>query len=102
MPGGNINKTLQKALSEYLSEEKLDILGQPIPSDDQDGDLDFNVNQLEDYTFKFDVGLAPEFEVQGVSDSDTYSIYKIDVDKKVVTEELENAQKRSCRRRVFS
>ncbi|MEM9544774.1 MAG: trigger factor [Bacteroidota bacterium] len=89
-----VNETLQKALSEYLAEEKLDILGQPIPSDDQDGDLDFNVNQLEDYTFKFDVGLTPEFEIKGVSDSDAYEIYKIDLDDKVISEELENAQKR--------
>jgi len=89
-----VNETLQKALTNYLDEEKLNILGQPIPSDDQDGDLEFNVNQLEDYTFKFDVGIAPEFEIDGVSEDDEYDIYKIEVDEKVITEELENAQKR--------
>lgn len=89
-----VNETLQKALSDYLSDEKLDILGQPIPSDDQDGDMNFDVNNLDDYTFKFDVGLTPEIDVQGVSESDTYDIYKIEVDDKVINEELENAQKR--------
>lgn len=89
-----VNETLQKALSGYLDEEKLDILGQPIPSDDQDGDMNFDVNELEDYTFKFDIGLTPEIDVQGVSESDTYDIYKIDIDDKVINEELENAQKR--------
>lgn len=89
-----VNETLQKALSGYLDEEKLDLLGQPIPADDQDGDLNFDVNELEDYTFKFDIGLAPEFEIQGVSETDTYDIYKIDIDDKVINEELENAQKR--------
>ena len=41
-----VNNTLQAALSDYLKSEDLDILGQPIPSDDQDGDLDFDVNNL--------------------------------------------------------
>ncbi|MDF1694227.1 MAG: trigger factor [Saprospiraceae bacterium] len=89
-----VNETLQKALSGYLEEEKLDILGQPIPSDDQDGDMNFDVNNLEDYSFKFDIGLTPDIDIQGVSESDTYDIYKIDVDDKVIDEELENAQKR--------
>lgn len=89
-----VNETLQKALSGYLDEEKLEILGQPIPSDDQDGDMNFNVNDLEDYTFKFDIGLTPEIDILGVSESDTYDIYKIDIDDKVIDEELGNAQKR--------
>ena len=89
-----VNETLQTALSTYLNDEKLELLGQPIPSDDQDGDLNFDANRLEDYTFKFDIGLAPEIDIQGVGESDTYDIYKIDVDEKVVSEELENAQKR--------
>ena len=89
-----VNQTLQNALSKYLDEEKLNILGQPIPSDDQDGDLDFDVNDLEDYTFKFDVGLAPEIEVQGVSAEDAYEIYKVEVSEETVSEELENARKR--------
>jgi trigger factor len=89
-----VNETLQKALSNYLEEQKLDILGQPIPADDQDGDLAFDVNNLEDYSFKFDIGLSPEIDIQGVSESDTYEIYKIDVNDKVIDEELENARKR--------
>ena len=89
-----VNETLQKALTSYLDEENLDILGQPIPSDDQDGDMVFDVNNLEDYTFKFDIGLTPEIDIQGVSESDTYEIYKIDVDDKIIDEEMENARKR--------
>lgn len=90
-----VNETLQKALSKYLDEEKLDILGQPIPSEDQDGDMNFDVNNLEDYTFKFDIGLTPDIDIQGVSDSDSYDIYKIDIDDATISEELENAQKRA-------
>jgi trigger factor len=89
-----VNNTLQTALSEYLKSEELDILGQPIPSDDQEGDLDFDVNNLIDYEFKFDVGIAPKVEVLGVSDKDTYKIDKITIADKTIDEEIENALKR--------
>lgn len=89
-----VNETLQKALSDYLKTEELDILGQPIPSDDQQGDLSFDVNNLEDYEFKFDIGLSPKVDVLGVSESDTYDINKIKIDDKLIDEELTNAQKR--------
>ncbi len=89
-----VNNTLQTALSDYLKSEELDILGQPIPSDDQDGDLDFDVNNLIDYEFKFDIGISPKVEVVGVSAKDTYNIDKIKIDDKTIDEELENAQKR--------
>jgi trigger factor len=89
-----VNNTLQTALSDYLKSEELDILGQPIPSDDQDGDLDFDVNNLLDYEFKFDIGMSPEVDVLGVSDSDSYDIDKIKIDDKTIDEELNNAQKR--------
>jgi trigger factor len=89
-----VNNTLQTALSDYLKSEELDILGQPIPSDDQDGDLEFDVNNLLDYEFKFDIGISPKVDVLGVSDSDTYDIDKVKIDDKTIDEELENAQKR--------
>lgn len=89
-----VNNILQNALSEYLKSEELDILGQPIPSDDQDGDLDFDVNNLVDYEFKFDIGVSPKVDVLGVSESDAYDIDKIKIDDKTIDEELENAQKR--------
>ena len=89
-----VNEQLQTALSGYLKDEKLDILGQPIPSDDQQGDLDFNVNDLQDYEFKFDIGVAPEVDVLGVSESDSYDIDKIVIDDKTIDEELDNAKKR--------
>jgi len=52
-----VNKTLQEKLSGYLVEEKLDILGNPIPSSDQE-QMDININELQDYKFSFDIGIA--------------------------------------------
>lgn len=53
-----VNKLLQEGLNKYLTEEKLDVLGNPIPKEQKDFDWD-----KDNYSFEFELGLAPEFEV---------------------------------------
>ena len=53
-----VNKLLQTSLNTYLTEEKLDILGNPIPRIKEDFDWDAAV-----FTFEFELGLVPEFDV---------------------------------------
>ena len=53
-----VNKVLQASLSKYLSSERLDLLGNPIPNTDKKIDWD-----AEDFSFEFEIGLAPEFSV---------------------------------------
>jgi len=83
-----INDKLQKSLTDYIESEKLELLGQPLPSEDQDGDIDFNPNDLQDYTFKYDIGLSPEFELQGLTDKDSYDIHDVQLTDEVVDEEI--------------
>ena len=85
-----VNKMLQEELSKYLQDEKIQFLGQPIPSDDQE-QMDLNVNEVSDMVFKFDLGLAPEFEVKGLDNVFTY--YDVALDQKAVDEEIANMQK---------
>ena len=54
-----VNKLLQENIQKYLTEEKLDVLGQPLPKEQQD----FNWDK-DDYLFEFELGLAPEFDVK--------------------------------------
>ena len=88
-----VNKTLQEKLSGYLVEEKLDILGNPLPSADQE-QMDINVNELQDYKFSFDIGLAPEVDVKGVAESDEYTSYDIEIPADLLKEELDMRRKR--------
>lgn len=53
-----VNKLLQDALNKYLTEEKLDVLGNPLPKPQDDLDWD-----ADNFSFEFELGLAPEFEV---------------------------------------
>ena len=83
-----INKVIDESISNFLKEENMEILGSPIPTEDQEM-IDFDLSSLQDYSFKFDLGLAPKIDVAGVSSSDTYTKYVIDIDDKLLTEELD-------------
>ena len=88
-----INKQIDDKLFGFLKEENIEILGSPIPAESQEM-VDFNVNELEDYTFVFDIGKAPNVEVIGVSDTDTYAQYKVIVDDKIIDDEMDMRRKR--------
>lgn len=69
-----INKILQTKIFEYIKENKVDMLGEPLPSEEQQAAIDF-VNG-KDYTFEFDIALAPKFDAS-LSSSDKLAYYRI-------------------------
>ena len=81
-----VNKLLQESLSNYLNEEKLDILGNPLPVAK---DIDWDADTL---SFDFELGLAPEFTVD-LSAAKTAAKYKIVADEEMVNEQVEYIQK---------
>lgn len=54
-----INKMIQQQLNEYITKEELDLLGNPLPKAQDDIDW-----EGDDFTFEFELGLAPQFEVE--------------------------------------
>lgn len=88
-----VNEMIQEKMVSYLREEELNLLGQPLPSDKQE-EVEFDLKNLQDYIFKFDIGLAPDFEVQGLDESNTFEKYKVTPKEEDITSDLENARKR--------
>ncbi len=86
-----INKTVGEELDKYIKEEKLDLLGHPIPAEGQK-QYEFETKDLEDFEFKFDVGIAPEFEVNGL-DGTAFNYYNAQIPDAMLEGDLENAQK---------
>ena len=82
-----VNKLLQDNLNKYLTEEKLDVLGNPLPK--AQDDLDWN---NENFDFEFELGLAPDFEVK-LKTKKAVTHYKIVADSKMVDEQVERLQK---------
>ncbi|UPQ80075.1 trigger factor [Flavobacterium azooxidireducens] len=82
-----VNKVLQENLNNYLVEEKLDILGNPLPKVTEDFDW-----EKEDFTFDFELGLAPEFSVDLAAKNNITS-FKIIADDKMLNDQVERIQK---------
>ena len=57
-----INKTTSQALNKYITEEKLDILGQPLPTE-KNNEVQIDIYNPSDVTFDFEIGLAPDFSL---------------------------------------
>jgi len=82
-----VNKLLQDALNKYLTEEKLDVLGQPLPKPQDNIDWDSDA-----FSFEFELGLAPEFEVD-LNSKKPIDQYVITADDKMIDEQVERIQK---------
>ncbi len=82
-----INKLVSESLSKYLIDEKINILGEPLPHEGEKKDIDWDVD--ETFEFKFDLGLAPEFDIS-LSNKDKVPYYKIKVDKALIDKYVDN------------
>jgi len=74
-----VNKLLQDELYKHISAEKVRVLGSPMPIDETPIDWE----NTEDFTFQYEVGLAPEFDVK-ITSKDKLDYYKIKADAKLV------------------
>lgn len=83
-----VNKLLQEALNNFLIEEKLDILGNPLPKMEEEFSWD-----KEDHTFEFELGLVPEFEIN-LDAKNKVTQYNIVADKELLKKEVANIRKR--------
>jgi len=81
-----INKLLGEKLYEYVRENKIMMLGDPLPNEEKQRKLDFKKD--ETFTFVFDIAVAPEFKAE-LTDGDTIDYYTIDVDDKLVNDQVE-------------
>lgn len=80
-----VNKLLGEKLYEYIRENDLNILGEPLPSLEYQPEMDFDT--MEEFTFKFDVALAPEFDVE-LSANDKLDYYEIEVSDDMVEKQV--------------
>lgn len=79
-----VNKLLQESLNKFLVEEKLDVLGNPLPKTRDDFSW-----ESDKFSFEFELGLAPEFEVN-LQPKKAITQYKIVADKKMLDDQVVN------------
>jgi len=86
-----VNKLLGEKLYGYIRENNVHMLGEPLPSDQQE-QIDFEGDAA--LTFKFDIAVAPEFKAE-LTGKDKIDYYHITVDDKLIDQQVEMYQSRA-------
>ena len=82
-----VNKLLQDAIGKYLVEEKLDVLGNPLPKPQDNLDWDSDA-----FSFEFELGLAPEFDVK-LKGKKAITRYNIVANDKMINNQVDHIRK---------
>ncbi|HUH18087.1 trigger factor [Albibacterium sp.] len=85
-----INKIVGDSLNNFISENKLEILGQPLPKEEEGKEYAWDFT--EDFKFQYEIGLAPKVEVP-FSDKDTLTEYTIKADEETLNSRVSNLRK---------
>jgi trigger factor len=84
-------KTVDKEVFQYLETEKLDIFAQPLPVEMNLGQLD--VNNPNNYTFTFEVGMKPDFNLPDFA-KEKVKRYQVQITDEMVNEEVDRLRTR--------
>ena len=76
-----INKLLQTKIFEYIRENKVDMLGEPLPIEEQQASI--NMVDDKEFTFEFEIALAPKFEAV-LDSTDNLAYYKIQPSEEMI------------------
>lgn len=86
-----IDKLLQEKVFEYIRENKVNMLGTPLPKENQ-----VNFETEENFEFSFDIALAPEFNVE-LSANDSVDYYDINVTDEMVDQQVKMYTQRTAK-----
>lgn len=86
-----INKLVSESITKYLTDEKLEVLGDPIPKADENDKIDFETQ--EEFTFTFELGLTPAFEID-LTKKNKLTYYDMTVDEKMLNDYIDNNRRR--------
>ena len=86
-----INRLLNEKIYEYIHENKIQMLGEPLPNNEKQKPLDFAGDGP--FEFVFDIAVAPEFKAE-LSGRDKIDYYQIEVDDKLIDQQVQMYQSR--------
>ncbi len=81
-----INKLVSYELYKYIRENNLNILGEPLPNETEQPDIDFDKD--ENFQFKFDIALAPEFEL-ALNKKNKLTYYNVKIEDNILDKQIE-------------
>ena len=85
-------KAIENELMQYLQQENIAYLGQPLPEDGNDPAL-FNQHEPKDYSFSFEIGLKPEFAIPDLGSAST-TLHVVEATEEMINEEIDRITRR--------
>lgn len=89
-----LNKLVDQELTKYIKDNKIEILGSPIPTE-SDSQPSIDVNNLRDHEFIYELGLTPEIEIDFLNDKTKVDFHKIKLESKHLQEEINRLRKQT-------
>jgi trigger factor len=86
-----INKVVTESIQKYITDEKIEILGDPLPKADEQEKIDFETQT--EFTFNFELGLSPVIDLK-LSKKNKVNEYEILIDEKMRKDYMENYTRR--------
>ena len=89
-----VDKLMQEKVNEYIRENKVNMLGMPLPNEEKMQVIDFDTQ--ENFEFVFDIALAPEFNAE-ITEQDTLDFYTIAVSDEMVNSQVDMYAQRAAK-----
>ena len=84
-----INKLVNEKITNYIAENKLEVLGQPLPLED---DAQYSWDFKDNFNFKYEIGLAPAFELPFTAETE-FTSYEIKADEETLADRIKNLRR---------
>ena len=85
-----INKIVSNKINLYIKDEKIKIIGEPIPQENKLEDT--NIDNIDNFNFDFKVGHLSDFKTESFTKKSKYILHEIKIEKKIVDETIKNLQ----------
>ncbi len=85
-----VNKLVNDRINTYIGDNKLEILGQPLPKEDDQTDYGWDFKDT--FSFHYEIGLAPQFEIPFTAKS-KFTDYVIKADKETLESRIKNLRR---------
>ena len=85
-----LNKIVSNKINSYIKDEKIKIIGEPIPQGNKLEDT--NIDNINNFDFDFKIGHLSDFKTESFTKKSKYTLQKIKVEKQIVDETIKNLQ----------
>lgn len=93
-----VDKLMQDKVNEYIRENKINMLGMPLPNEEKMKPVDFDTQDA--FEFVFDIALAPEFKIE-LNEKDTIPYYNVEVTEDMINRQVDMYKDRAGKYEKF-